>query len=59
MAGQEQGDGRLMEIPASNLKEAAENCCAKLVNLRHGQQNGGEFDQEKAAEVLRDWFDAI
>lgn len=59
MAGPEQGDGRLVEIPASNLMEAAENCCAGLVNLRHGKPAAGEFDQEKAAEVLRDWYDAI
>lgn len=59
IAGPEQGDGRLVEIPASNLKEAVENCCAGLVNLRHGKQNEEEFDQEKAARVLRDWYDAI
>lgn len=59
IAGPEQGDGRLVEIPASNLTEAVENCCAGLVNLRHGKPAVSEFDQEKAAEVLRDWYEAI
>ena len=59
IAGPEQGDGRLVEIPASNLTEAVENCCAGLFNLRHGKPAVGEFDQEKAAEVLRDWYEAI
>lgn len=59
IAGPGQGDGRLVEIPASNLTEAVENCCAGLVNLLHGKLAAGEFDQEKAAEVLRGWYDAI
>ena len=59
IAGPEQDGVQLVEIPASNLTEAVENCCAGLVNLRHGKQPEGEFDREKAARVLRDWYDAI
>ena len=59
IAGPEQDGGQLVEISASNLTEAVENCCAGLVNLRHGGPAADEFDQEKAAEVLRNWYDAI
>ena len=59
MAEPEESSNQPVEIPASNLMDAIDNCYTGLVNLRHGQPPPSEFDQEKAAQVLRDWYDAI